>query len=236
MPAWTCASSSEPMAYQPSPRQLSALKTLLLAACCIPLAHLGYGAWTDGLGANPIEAITRGLGIWTLNFLLLTLCVSPLRKLSGWHWLLRLRRQLGLTCFAYALLHFLTYIWLDQFFDINSIAKDVLKRPFITVGFSAFILLLPLAATSSNWAIRRLGGVRWQQLHRSVYLIAILAVVHYLWLVKRVALLDPIIYALILSGLLGWRVLERLRRYAPYPNRGRPPLVQPVTFMQPPGK
>lgn len=224
------------MAYQPSPRQLSALKTLLLVANFIPLAHLGYGAWADSLGANPIEAITRSLGIWTLNFLLLTLSVSPLRKLSGWHWLLRLRRQLGLTCFAYASLHFLTYIWLDQFFDITSMAKDVVKRPFITVGFGAFVLLLPLAATSSNWAIRQLGGGRWQQLHRSVYLIAILAVLHYLWLVKRIALLDPILYALALAALLGWRIQDRLRRSIPYPNPARQALVQPVLFMKRPGK
>lgn len=218
------------MSFQPTPRQLSLLKALLFLLLLLPAARYAHGLLTDRLGANPIEALTRGMGIWTLNFLLLTLCVSPLRKLSGWHWLLRLRRMLGLAAFAYGCLHLLTYAWLDQFWDLQAIARDVWKRPFITVGFSAFLLMLPLALTSSNAAIRRLGGRRWQNLHRTVYAVAILGVVHYLWLVKRVALLDPLIYALILALLLGWRIAERLRLNGPWPAPKRPPAVQPVVF------
>jgi len=220
------------MPLQPTPRQLSSLKALLFLLSLGPLLRYGHGLWYDALGANPIEALTRGMGIWTLNFLLLTLCITPLRKLSGLHWLLRLRRQLGLTAFAYGVLHLLTYLWLDQFWDVDAIAKDVLKRPFITIGFATFVLLTPLAATSNNWAIRRLGGKRWQELHRLVYAAAILGVVHYLWLVKKVALLDPILYALALAGLLGWRMLERIRRHNPWPTRGATTTVQPIVFMK----
>ncbi len=203
------------MAVQPSPRQLAVLKILLFLICLLPLARLSWGAWQDSLGANPIEFIQRSLGTWTLNFLLITLLVSPARKLSGWHWLLRLRRMLGLYAFCYALLHLASYLWLDQFFDWQAIAKDILKRPFITVGMSAFILLLPLAATSSNAMVRRLGGRRWQQLHRSVYAISLLGVVHYWWLVKRDITL-PVLYAALLAVLLGiralWREQERRRQ------------------------
>jgi len=218
------------MTFQPTPRQLAILKALLLLLTLGPALRYSYGLWADTLGANPIEALTRGMGIWTLNFLLLTLCVTPLRKLSGMHWLLRLRRQLGLTTFAYGVLHLLTYLWLDQFWDVAAIAKDVLKRPFITVGFAAFVLMLPLALTSSNGAIRRLGGKRWQSLHRSVYAVAMLGVVHYLWLVKRVALLDPIIYALVLASLLGWRIMDRIRLNGPWPGRAPGVEVRPIVF------
>ncbi|MFA6312369.1 MAG: protein-methionine-sulfoxide reductase heme-binding subunit MsrQ [Sterolibacterium sp.] len=200
-----------------SQKQLSALKSLLFVACLLPLARLGWGSWSDQLGANPIEFITRSLGTWTLNFLLITLAISPLRKLTGWHWLLRLRRMLGLFAFFYVVLHLATYLWLDQFFDWPAILKDILKRPFITVGMSAFVLLVPLAATSSNAMIRRLGGKRWQQLHRSIYAIAIFAVVHYWWLVKQDVTL-PAVYALLLALLLGvralWREQERRRQLA----------------------
>lgn len=220
------------MAFQPTPRQLSAAKAILFLLALSPGCRYAYGLWSDTLGANPIEALTRGMGIWTLNFLLLTLCVTPLRKLSGWHWLLRLRRMLGLSAFAYGVLHFLTYVWLDQFWDIQAIAKDVLKRPFITLGFSALLLMLPLAATSSNAAIRRLGGQRWQNLHRTVYGVAILGVAHYLWQVKKVALLDPLIYTAILALLLGWRMKERLRLNGPWPTRSTTPAVHPIIFMK----
>ena len=203
------------MVWQPSARQLAAVKPALFLLCLIPLARLGWGAWDDALGANPIEFIQRALGTWTLNFLLITLAVSPLRKLSGLHWLLRLRRMLGLYAFCYAFLHLASYLWLDQFFDWQAIAKDILKRPFITVGMSAFILLLPLAATSSNTMVKRLGGRRWQQLHRSIYAISILGVVHYWWLVKKDITL-PAIYAALLALLLGiralWREQERRRQ------------------------
>lgn len=226
------------MTFQPTPRQLSAIKAALFLLTLLPALHYAHGLWSDSLGANPIEALTRGMGIWTLNFLFLTLCVSPLRKLSGWHWLLRLRRQLGLTAFAYGVLHFLAYVWLDQFWDLDAIARDILKRPFITLGFAAFVLLWPLALTSNQRAIRHLGGKRWQELHRMVYAIAILGVAHYLWLVKRVALLDPILYAIALAVLLGWRIQARLRLAGPWPVRSAPPVVQPVVFMpkRPQGK
>lgn len=206
-----------PVAYNPTPRQLSALKTVLFIACLLPLARLGWGLWSDQLGANPIEFITRSLGTWTLNFLLITLTVTPLRKLTGWHWLLRLRRMLGLFAFFYVVLHLTTYLWLDQFFDWPAILKDILKRPFITVGMSAFVLLLPLAATSNHDMIRRIGGKRWQQLHRAIYVIAIFGVVHYWWLVKKDVTL-PALYAVLLALLLGiralWREQERRRQLA----------------------
>lgn len=209
----------------PSPLQLAWIKTLLFLACLAPAIQLALGWRADALGANPIEAITRASGDWTLRFLLITLAVTPLRRLTGLHWLVRLRRMLGLFAFAWASSHFLTYLWLDQFFDLASIAKDILKRPFITVGFTAFVLLIPLAATSTHAAIRRLGGRRWQALHRSVYAIAILGVVHFWWLVKK-DIREPLVYALILAVLLGvrawWRELERRRQLA-----ARAPSFQP---------
>lgn len=196
---------------------LALLKTLTFILCLLPLAYYGWGAWHDSLGANPVEAVTRGMGTWTLNLLLVTLAVTPLRKLTGWHAAMRLRRMLGLFVFFYAALHLTTYLWFDQFFEWSEIAKDILKRPFITVGMAAFVLLLPLAATSSNWAMRRLGGRRWQELHRSVYVIAILAVLHYSWLVKADQA-QPLLYAGILGLLLGirifWREQERRAQLA----------------------
>ncbi|HUY02377.1 MAG TPA: protein-methionine-sulfoxide reductase heme-binding subunit MsrQ [Rhodocyclaceae bacterium] len=205
------------MAGQPSGRQIATIKAVLFTLCLLPLMRLAWGVWQDALGANPIEFIQRSLGTWTLNFLLITLTVSPLRKFSGWHWLLRLRRMLGLFAFSYALLHLFSYLWLDQFFDWQAIGKDIVKRPFITVGMAAFILLVPLAATSSNAMIRRLGGRRWQQLHRSIYAIAIFGVLHYWWLVKLDVTL-PAIYAVLLFLLLlvraFWREQERLRQLA----------------------
>jgi len=184
------------------------IKAVIFILCLIPFGNLIYGAFTDNLGANPIETITRDVGTWTLRFLLITLSVTPLRRLTSWNWLLRLRRMFGLYAFFYALLHFLTYIWLDQFFDWGEIVKDIIKRPFITVGFSAFVLLLPLAITSTNAMVKRIGARRWQNLHRAVYVIAILGVVHYWWLVK-LDILRPAIYAAILTMLLGFRVLWR---------------------------
>ena len=193
------------------------IKPPLFLACLMPLAYYAWGAQADTLGANPIEAVTRGLGTWALNFLLITLAVTPLRKYSGWAWLGRLRRMLGLFVFFYAALHLGTYLWLDQFFDWPAIAKDILKRPFITVGMITFALLLPLAATSNAFAIRKLGGRRWQELHRSVYLIGLLAVLHYSWMVKA-DLSKPLLYAILLGILLGlrawWRVQERSRQLA----------------------
>lgn len=199
----------------PSARRISSIKALLFVLCLIPAARLALGWQADTLGANPVETLTRDSGEWALRFLLLTLTVTPLRRLSGLHWLLRLRRMLGLYAFAYAAAHFALYLWLDQFFDWGAIARDILERPFISVGFAAFVLLLPLAATSNAFAIGRLGGRRWQALHRAVYGIAILAVMHFWWLVKA-DLREPLLYAAILAVLLGlrawWREQERRRQ------------------------
>ena len=172
--------------------------------CLLPLARLIALGFSDGLGANPIEFITRSTGTWTLVGLMVTLSITPLRRLSGHAGLTRYRRMLGLFTFFYVCLHFVTYVWLDQFFDPAAIVKDIIKRPFITVGFSAFVLLIPLAATSTRAMIRRLGR-RWQQLHRLVYAIAILGVIHYLWLVKK-DLTEPLVYGVVLTLLLLMRL------------------------------
>jgi sulfoxide reductase heme-binding subunit YedZ len=206
------------MTWQPRPPQLTALKVAVFIAALAPIGRLIYGALTDGLGANPIEFVTRATGTWTFNFLLITLAVTPLRRLSDWHWLLRLRRMLGLFTFFYACLHFTTFVWFDHFFDLQEIAKDVVKRPFVTIGFSAYLLLLPLAATSNAWAVRRLGGKRWQSLHRSVYAVGVLACIHYFWLVKPIALLYPISYALLFAILMGLRARARIASFGPYPR------------------
>lgn len=188
-----------------SARQIAALKVVVFVACLMPLAHLGWGIWTESLGANPVETLIRSLGRWALKFLLITLSITPLRKLTGFGWLLRLRRMLGLFCFFYALLHWSTYLGLDQSLDWIAIAKDIVKRPFITVGMLTFTMLLPLAITSTNGMVRRMGAKNWQALHRTIYAIGICAVLHFWWLVK----LDttwPIIYALMLALLLGMRL------------------------------
>ncbi len=188
-----------------------ALKALVFAACLAPLARLIVLGYFDRLGANPIEFITRSTGTWVLVFLLITLTITPLRRITGWQWLVKLRRMLGLFAFFYACLHFTTYIWLDQFFDVQEIIKDVIKRPFITIGFASFILLIPLAITSTNAMVRRLGGKRWQALHRLVYVTAVGGVIHYWWLVKK-DLTQPIIYAILLSLLLGYRIILYLNK------------------------
>ena len=185
------------------------IKAAVFAACLIPLARLVLLGFGDGLGANPIEYITHSTGWWTLAFLMITLAVTPVRRLFNLPWLLRLRRMLGLFTFFYASLHFITYIWLDQFFDGPEIVKDVIKRPFITFGFAAFVLLIPLAATSTNAMVKRLGARRWQWLHRLVYLVAALAVIHFWWLVK-LDVDEPLLFALILAGLLIARLLNLL--------------------------
>ncbi|RTL26527.1 MAG: sulfoxide reductase heme-binding subunit YedZ [Rhodocyclaceae bacterium] len=201
----------------PTNPQLGAIKTALFVLCLLPAFLLWRGLEMDMLGANPIEALTRATGEWTLRLLLITLCVTPLRKYSGWHWLVRLRRMLGLFAFAYGVTHLLTYVWLDQFFDWHAIAKDILKRPFITVGFAALVLMTPLAATSFNAAIRRLGGRRWQALHRAIYPISVMCCVHFWWLVKK-DITQPLIYAAITAVLLGlrawWREQERRKQLA----------------------
>jgi len=162
------------------------------------------------LGANPIEKITHTTGDWILIFLCITLTITPARRIFGQPWLIKFRRMFGLFAFFYACLHFLTYIWLDQFFSWSSIVKDVAKRPFVTAGFTAFVLLIPLALTSTAGWIRRLGGKRWQQLHRLIYISAIAGVVHYYWLVKSDVRL-PVMYAAIVTLLLGIRAVQALR-------------------------
>lgn len=184
------------------------LKAALFLASLIPLIRLGWYGYSSQLGANPIEYITRSLGTWTLVFLLITLSITPLRSLSGWSWLIKLRRMAGLFAFFYALLHFITYIWLDQFFSLHDMYKDVIKRPFITIGFTAFIMMIPLAVTSTDKMIKRLGGKRWLLLHRLIYPVAIFAVLHYWWLVKK-DITQPLIYAAVLAALLAYRIVAR---------------------------
>ncbi len=180
--------------------------------CLLPLGKLAleiFGLAGMSLGANPIEELIHRLGKWGLNFLLITLSVTPLRKLTGMNWLIRLRRMLGLFAFFYILLHFLTYAGLDQRFDIAVIVEDIVERPYITIGMSALLLLLPLAITSTKGMMRRLGK-RWQKLHRLVYVIGALGVWHFYWQVKE-DILEPSIYIFVLVVLLGYRVLIRWR-------------------------
>jgi sulfoxide reductase heme-binding subunit YedZ len=182
------------------------LKVAVFLACLVPLGLLGWDAYTQNLGANPIEKITHTTGDWTLRFLLITLSITPTRKLLGMPALIKFRRMFGLYAFFYGSLHFLTYIWLDKFFNLHEMLADVAKRKFITVGFTALVLLIPLAVTSTAGWIRRLGGKRWQMLHRLIYITAICGVIHYLWLVKA-DIRKPLEYAAILTVLLSYRVV-----------------------------
>lgn len=186
--------------------RLQLAKLILFMLCLVPAGVLGWNFYHDQLGANPFEALTRESGEWTLRFLLLTLLMTPLRGILHRSWPVQLRRMLGLYSFFYACLHLLTYLWFDQFFDWQEIVNDILKRPFITAGITAWMLLLPLAVTSTNSMMRRLGR-RWKRLHRSIYLIAILGVLHFTWLVKA-DLREPLIYAGLLVVLLGYRVVK----------------------------
>ncbi len=185
--------------------KLRLTKIALFLAALIPLERLAWRAFHDGLGANPIEVITHSTGDWTLIFVLTTLSITPLRRITRQYWLIAVRRMIGLFAFFYGTLHFLTYIWLDKFFDIHEMVKDIAKRPFITVGFSAFVLMIPLALTSTAWSIRRLGGKNWQRLHRLIYFTGILGVIHYFWLVKADHR-KPIAYGVVLGILLLYRV------------------------------
>ena len=197
----------------PSQRFVRLAKYLIFVLALIPLLRLVVAAisFPEWLGVNPAEFITRSTGDWALRMLLITLAVTPLRKLAGWNWLLRLRRMLGLFAFFYALVHFFSYVSFDHVFDPGAIFKDVLKRPFITVGFISLLLLLPLALTSANAMVKRLGAKRWLDLHRLIYLIAPLAVLHFWWMVKR-DVTEPLIYAVILAVLLGSRLAWVWRR------------------------
>ncbi len=188
------------------PRWLRWAKVAVFVAAWYPLARIVFFGVTDRLGANPIEFITRSTGLWTLVFLCITLAVTPLRRLTGWNALLRFRRMLGLYAFFYAALHFTTYIWFDKWFDVAAMLKDVGKRPFITVGFAAFVLLVPLAVTSTKAMVRKLGR-RWQSLHRLIYAIGVLAILHFWWLKSgKHDLILPKIYGAIMLALLGWRL------------------------------
>jgi sulfoxide reductase heme-binding subunit YedZ len=189
----------------PSARALRVAKAVVFAVALIPFALLVRMVATDQLGPNPIETLNRFTGDWTLRFLLITLAVTPLRQLTGHHYLVRFRRLLGLFAFFYVCLHFLSWLWIDKLFDIDEMIKDVIKRPFITVGFTCFLLLIPLAVTSTNAMVRRLGGRRWRALHRLVYAIGIGGVIHFWWLVKS-DIREPLIYAIILGFLLGYRL------------------------------
>jgi methionine sulfoxide reductase heme-binding subunit len=185
-------------------------KAPVVVAGLAPVAWLAWAAVQGRLGANPISELTKETGTWTLRFVVLTLAITPVRKLTGWNLLVRYRRMLGLFAFFYGTLHLVTYVWFDQFFDVASITKDVLKRPFITVGFAAFLLMVPLALTSTTGWIRRLGGKRWQALHRLVYATAALGVVHYWWLVKA-DISRPLTYGVILATLLAARLALRMK-------------------------
>jgi len=182
-------------------------KPLVFLLCLLPVVHLLAGAFSiagQSLGANPIEELLHALGRWGLKILLLTLAITPLRRWTGWNWLIRFRRMLGLFAFFYIVLHFLVYAILDQGLDIEAIVEDVIKRPYITLGMAGLLMLIPLAVTSTKGMMRRLGK-RWQKLHRLVYAIAVVAVWHFYWQVK-LDTLEPILYALVLAGLLGVRV------------------------------
>jgi sulfoxide reductase heme-binding subunit YedZ len=190
-----------------------AAKPVVFIACLLPLAWLVWGAATDHLGANPAQYLDRATGEWTLRFLCLTLAVTPLRVIAGLPALLRLRRMLGLFTYFYAVLHFLAYSWFDQGFDLAEIGKDIGKRPFIMVGVGALLMLTPLAATSFNRAVKALGPKQWQALHRSVYLIAVVAILHFFWMrAGKRDFGDVALYGSIVAILLGWRVKEFLRK------------------------
>lgn len=198
-----------------SNKQLTQIKWVLFILALLPFLRLVAFTYLDKLGANPVEFITRNTGDWTLYFLCITLAMTPLRKLLQWHWIIRLRRMLGLYVFFYAFLHFMTFLWFDHFFELDEMFSDVLKRPFITVGFSAFVLLIPLALTSSNAMIKRLGGKRWQRLHRLIYLIAPLGVLHYFWMkAGKHDFSQPWLFAVIVFSLLALRVFWRWRSNA----------------------
>ena len=191
-------------------KPIDLLKRAIFAAALLPAAWLVYGAFTGNLSANPIDYITDWTGLTALSFLLISLTISPLRRITGWHELIRLRRMLGLFAFFYACLHLLTWVVIDLFFDFSRAAEDIVERPFITIGMATFLMLLPLAVTSNAAMIRRLGGRRWQQLHRLVYVAAVTAVIHFWWVVKA-DFRDPRLFALAVSVLFGFRAWWMIR-------------------------
>ena len=200
-----------------------AAKLLLFLLALLPFAWLVFGAFAGHLGANPAEYLERSTGDWTLRFLCMTLAVTPLRVMFKLPALARFRRMLGLFTYFYVVLHLLCYSWFDQGFDLAEIGKDIAKRPFILVGFAAFVLLTPLAATSFNRAIRALGAKRWQALHRLVYVVAGLGILHFFWMrAGKHNFAEVAVYAAILAVLLGWRVVNALRASAGVASRAQP--------------
>jgi methionine sulfoxide reductase heme-binding subunit len=207
------------------PRVFAAVRAALFVLALAPFAELVRLGATGGLGANPVEFVLRWLGTWTLVALLATLAITPLRWVTGWAWLIRLRRMLGLYAFFYGTLHVASYVWIDHFFNWPDIVDDITKRPYLTFGFMAYLLMIPLAITSTNAMVRRMGGRHWQRLHRIVYLVAVLGVLHY-WYHKLAKndLETPTIYALVLGALLGARLFRwmgRRRAIVPAPPRER---------------
>jgi sulfoxide reductase heme-binding subunit YedZ len=200
-----------------------ATKPLIFALCLLPFGWLVYGAFTDGLGANPAEYLIRSTGDWTLRFICIVLAVTPLRTITNTPQLARFRRMLGLFAYFYVVLHLLSYSWFDMGFELGEIAKDIAKRPFILVGFTGFVLLTPLAATSFNRAIKALGAKRWQTLHKLVYGIAGLGLLHFFWMrAGKNNFAEVFVYAAIIAVLLGWRVWNFASRKGPQ----RPPVVR----------
>lgn len=191
----------------PSQTLVRALKVMVFLACLGPVAVLTWKGFHEQLGANPVDVITRSTGKWTLTFLLITLSVTPLRKIAASPWLVRFRRMLGLFAFFYGTLHLTTYVWLDKSFDVHAMLHDIAKRRFITAGMTAWSLMLPLALTSTAGWIRRLGGKRWQKLHRLIYFSAAAGVIHFVWLVKA-DLRRPLTYGVILACLLAFRAVS----------------------------
>jgi sulfoxide reductase heme-binding subunit YedZ len=216
MPAWISAKTIDTRYVRP----------VLFVLCLLPAVVLISSIAAGDLGANPLEAIRDSTGIWTLRFLLMTLTITPLRRLTKWHSVIKIRRMLGLFAFFYAMLHFVSYVWLDQFFDFSEMARDLTKRPFIMAGYAGFVVLVPLAVTSTPKWIVRLGGERWQLLHRLIYVSAAAGVLHYIWRLK-LDVSRPVIYGVVLGilmmlrmyylfdskkRLIRWRISSRTRR------------------------